>query len=46
MAVTIVGDSTLLPSAIIFKGKHDGRITRMEFAMYLAAHHYHCQDAV
>ncbi len=44
VAVTITGDSTLLPLTIIFKGKHDGRITRTEFATYPAANHYCCQD--
>jgi hypothetical protein len=45
VAVTIAGDGMLLPLTIIFKGKHDGRIARTEFAMYPAAHHYPCQDA-
>jgi hypothetical protein len=42
MAVTIA----LLPSTIIFKGKHDGRIAQTEFATYPAANHYRCQEAV
>ncbi len=45
MAVTIAGDGTVIPLAIIFKGKHDGRIARLEFATYPAGHHYCCQDA-
>jgi hypothetical protein len=45
MTVMIAGDGMLLPSMIIFKGKHDGRIAQTEFATYPAAHHYHCQDA-
>jgi hypothetical protein len=45
VAVTITGDGTVLPSTIIFKGKHDGRIARLEFATYPAGHHYRCQDA-
>jgi hypothetical protein len=46
MAVTIAGDGTLLMLMIIFKGKHGGRIAQTEFALYPAAHHYHCQDTV
>jgi hypothetical protein len=45
VAVTIVGDSMVLPSMIIFKGKHNGRIARLEFTMYPAGHHYRCQEA-
>ncbi len=45
MAVTITGDGTVRPLAIIFKGKHDGRIARLEFGTYPAGHHYRCQDA-
>jgi hypothetical protein len=45
MAVTIAGDGMVLPSTIIFKGKHDGRIARLEFATYPAGHHYRCQEA-
>jgi hypothetical protein len=45
MAVTITGDGTVLPSTIIFKGNHDGRIARSEFATYPAGPHYCCQDA-
>jgi hypothetical protein len=33
VAVTITGDGTLLLLMIIFKGKHDGHIAQMEFAM-------------
>jgi hypothetical protein len=46
VAVTITGDRTVLPSTIIFKGKHDRRIARSEFGMYPAGHHYCCQEAV
>ena len=46
MAVTIAGDGTVLPSRIIFKGKHDGRIARSEFETYPAGHHHCCQDAM
>ncbi len=46
VAVTIVGDNTLLPLMIIFKEKHDGRIAQTESATYPAAHHYCCQDTV
>ncbi len=45
VAVTITDDGTVLPLMVIFKGKHDGRIARSEFATYTAAHHYCCQDA-
>jgi hypothetical protein len=45
VAVTIAGDRMVLPSRIIFKGKHDGRIAQLEFATYPAGHHYCCQDA-
>ncbi len=45
MAVKKAGDSTVLPSAIIFKGKHEGHIAQLEFATYLAGHHYRCQEA-
>ena len=45
MAVTIAGDGMVLPLTIIFKGKHDGRIARLELATYLAGHHYCCQEA-
>jgi hypothetical protein len=45
MAVTIMGDGTVLPSTIMFKGKHEGRIARSEFAMYPAGHHYCFQEA-
>jgi hypothetical protein len=40
VAVTIAGDGTVLPSVIIFKGKHNGRIARSEFTTYPAGHHY------
>ena len=45
MAVTITGDGTVLPPMIIFNGKHDRRIVRLELATYLAGHHYRCQEA-
>ncbi len=45
MAVTIAGDGTVLPLMIIFKGKHNGHIARLEFTIYRAGHHYHCQEA-
>jgi hypothetical protein len=45
MAVTITGDGTVLPSMIIFKGKHDGHIAQLELATYLAGHQYCCQEA-
>jgi hypothetical protein len=44
MAVTIAGDGTVLPSMIIFKGKHNGRIAQSELKTYLAGHHYRCQE--
>jgi hypothetical protein len=46
VAVIIVGDSTVLPSMIIFEGKHDGRIAQLEFTTYPAGPHYCCQEAV
>ncbi len=45
LAVMITGDGTVLPSTIVFKGKHDGRIARSEFTTYPAGHHYCCQEA-
>ncbi len=45
MAVMITGDGTVLPSMIIFMGKHNGRIARSEFTTYPAGHHYRCQEA-
>jgi hypothetical protein len=45
MAVTIAGEGTVLPSNFFLKGKHEGHITRSEFAIYLAGHHYRCQEA-
>ncbi len=45
MAVTITGDGMVLPSMIIFKGRHGGRIARLEFATYPAGHHCCCQEA-
>jgi hypothetical protein len=44
VAVTIAADGTVLPSTIVFKGKPDGRIPRLEFATYPTTHHYRCQD--
>ncbi len=46
MAMTIVGDGAVLPLTIIFKRKHDGRITGLELMMYPVGHHYCCQEAV
>ncbi len=45
MAVTIAGDGTVLPLMIIFKGKHNRRIARLEFTTCPAGHHYCCQEA-
>jgi hypothetical protein len=45
VAVTIAGDGMVLPSTIIFKGKHDGCIARSEFTTCPAGHHYCCQEA-
>jgi hypothetical protein len=45
VAVTVAGDGMVLPSMIIFKGKHNGRIARSEFTTYPAGHHYRCQEA-
>jgi hypothetical protein len=45
VAVTIAGDGMVLPSMIIFKGKHNGCIARSEFTTYTAGHHYCCQEA-
>jgi hypothetical protein len=44
-AMMIAGDSMVLPSMIIFKGKHNGRIARSESTTYPAGHHYCCQEA-
>jgi hypothetical protein len=46
VAVMIMGDGTVLPSMIIFKGKHNGRIARSEFATYREGYHDCCQEAV
>ncbi len=46
VAVTIMGDDTVLPLTIIFKGNHDRRIAQLEFVTYPARHHYCCQDTV
>jgi hypothetical protein len=43
VAVTIAADGTVLPSVVVFKGKHDGRIANREFGIYPTTHHYHCQ---
>jgi hypothetical protein len=45
VAVTIAGDGTVLPSAMVLKGKANGRIVKKEFSTFSASHHYHCQDA-
>jgi hypothetical protein len=45
LAVTIVGEGTLLPLTIIFKGKHDERIAQSEFVTYPEGNHYCCQEA-
>jgi hypothetical protein len=45
VGVTIADEGTLLPSTIIFKGKHGRPIAQTEFVMYLAANNYRCQDA-
>ena len=44
VAVLIAADGTVLPSTIVFKGKPDGRIARIEFATYPTTHHYQCQE--
>ncbi len=44
VGVTIAANGTVLPSAIILKGKLDGRIVKNEFEMYPTTHHYQCQD--
>ena len=45
VAVTIAADGTLLPSTMVFKGKQDGQIARMEFTSYSTTNlHYKCQD--
>jgi hypothetical protein len=45
VAVTIAADGTVLPAAVIFKGKPGGRIEQREFATYPPNNQYHCQDA-
>jgi hypothetical protein len=45
MAVMITGDGTVLSLTINFKGKHDGCITLLEFATYLAGNLYCFQKA-
>ena len=46
VAVTITADGTLLPLMLIFKGKPNGRIVRMEFPRgdYPTTHFYKYQD--
>ncbi len=44
VAVLITADGTVLPLMVIFKGKPNGRIAKMEFATYPAPHHYCCQE--
>jgi hypothetical protein len=46
VAVMIAGDGTVLPSMIIFKGKHNRCIARSEFTTYPAGNNYRCQEAV
>ncbi len=45
MAVMIAGDSTLLLLTIVFKGKHNSRITKMEVRTCQTTHQYCCQEA-
>jgi hypothetical protein len=45
VVVTIVGDGTVLPLVVVFKGKVNGRIAKKESAAFPTSHHYHCQDA-
>jgi hypothetical protein len=45
VTVTIAGDNMVLPSMIIFKGKHNRSISRLEFTTYPAGYHYCCQEA-
>ncbi len=44
VAVMITADGMVLPSMVIFKGKPNGRIAKMEFATYPAPHRYCCQE--
>ena len=45
VAVTIAADGTVLPAAVIFKGKPGGRIEEKEFPTYPHNNQYHCQEA-
>jgi hypothetical protein len=45
VTVTIAADGTVLPAAVIFKGKPGGRIEQREFETYPHNNQYHCQDA-
>ena len=45
VAVTIAADGTVLPAAVIFKGKPGGRIEQREFEEYPPNNQYHCQEA-
>ncbi len=42
-AVTIIVDGTVCLSVLVFKGKPDGWIARLEFSMFPPTHHYYCQ---
>jgi hypothetical protein len=47
VVVTIVGDGTVLPSVVVFKGKTNGRIAKkVQNVPNIPSLHYHCQDAV
>ena len=47
VAVTITADGTLLPLRLVFKGKPNGHIARIEFPSgnYPTTNFYKCQDA-
>ena len=45
VVVKIVGDGMVLQSVVVFKGKVNGCIAKMEFATFPTSHHYHCQNA-
>ena len=45
VAVTIAADGTVLPAAVIFKGKPGGRIEKTEFETFPHINHYHMQEA-
>jgi hypothetical protein len=44
VAVRITVDGMVLPSMVIFKGKPNGHIAKMEFATYPAPHRYCFQE--